>query len=147
MYYNVINLMEVSAINKIGGIIKERRLDRGWSKRALAEKAGISHSEVHRIENGDRENPSVPVLNKLAESLGIPKEDMLRLAGYKQDDGDVPMLEKAFPDLKTEKQKEAAQKIIDRLAQNSDMQDGDYDRLVEQMEMFLDHVKKRNNTN
>lgn len=41
-------------MSNVGEVIKERRLVKGMSKRALAEKAGISHSEVHRIENGER---------------------------------------------------------------------------------------------
>jgi transcriptional regulator with XRE-family HTH domain len=133
-------------MNSIGDLIKDRRLSKGWSKRALAEKAGISHSEVHRIENGERLNPSVPVLNALADALGIPKDDMLRLAGYKSDDGDIPMIEKAFPDLKTEKQQETAQKIIDGLARSGEMDDDYYDRFVEHMEMFIDHAKKKNSS-
>ncbi|MPM29652.1 hypothetical protein SDC9_76192 [bioreactor metagenome] len=134
-------------MNDIGDLIKDRRLSKGWSKRALADKAGISHSEVHRIESGERVNPSVPVLNALAEVLGVPKDDVLRIAGYKSDEGDIPMIERVFPDLKTEKQQETAQKIIDVLARSGDLDGGDYDRLIEQVEMFLDYVKKRNNTN
>ncbi|KQN96203.1 helix-turn-helix domain-containing protein [Paenibacillus sp. Leaf72] len=133
-------------MNSIGDFIKDRRLSKGWSKRALAEKAGISHSEVHRIENGERVNPSVPVLNALGEALGVPKDDLLRLAGYKSDEGDIPMIERVFPDLKTEKQQKTAQKIIDGLARSGDMDDVDYDRLVDQVEMFFDYVKKKNNT-
>jgi len=134
-------------MNSFGDLIKDRRLSKGWSKRALAEKAGISHSEVHRIEIGERVNPSLPVLNALAEALGVPKDDLLRLAGYKSDEGDIPMIERVFPDLKTKKQQQTAQKIIDGMARCGDMEDGDYDRLVDQMEMFFDYIKKKNNTN
>jgi len=133
-------------MNRIGSFIKDRRLAKEWSKRALAEKAGISHSEVHRIENGERTNPSVPVLYALAEALGIPKDEMLRQAGYKTDDGDVPLIEKVFPDLKTEKQQQTAQKIVDGLSRNSDLQDSDYDDLVRQVEMFLEYAKKKRNS-
>jgi len=133
-------------MNSLGDVIKDRRLSKGWSKRALAEKAGISHSEVHRIETGERANPSVPILNALAEALSIPKDDLLLIAGYKSDDGGIPMIERVFPDLKTEKQQQTAQKIIDGLARSSDMDDSDYDRLVEQMEMFFDYVKKKDDT-
>ena len=132
-------------MNQIGSIIKERRLARGWSKRALADVAKISHSEVHRIENGERANPSVPVLNSLADALGIPKDDMLRLAGYKEDDSEKTVLEKAFPALKTEKQKEAAQKIIDGLCRD-DFPEEDYDGLVRQVEMFLEYAAKQKDT-
>ena len=127
----------------LGDFIKERRLAKEWSKRKLAEKADISHSEVHRIENGERTNPSVPVLNALAEALGVSKDELLRIAGYKSDDGDIPLIEKMFPDLKTEKQQETAQKIIDGLSRNSDLQDVEYDNLVKQVEMFLDYAKKK----
>ena len=130
-------------MSNIGKFIKDRRLAKEWSKRALAEKAGISHSEVHRIENGERTNPSVPVLNSLAEALGIPKDEILRQAGYRTEDGDVPMIEKVFPDLKTEKQQETAQKIVDGLSRNSDLKDTDYDDLVRQVEMFLEYAKKK----
>ena len=133
-------------MNQLGSVIMERRLAKGWSKRALAEVANISHSEVHRIENGERENPSVPVLNSLADALGIPKDDMLRFAGYKQDDSDKTVLERAFPDLKTEKQKEAAQKIIDGLCRD-DFPEEDYDGLVRHVEMFLEYAKKQKDTN
>lgn len=133
-------------MNSLGEMIKDRRLSKGWSKRALAEKAGISHSEVHRIETGERTNPSVPVLNALAEALGIPKDDLLLIAGYKSDDGDILMIERVFPELKTEKQQQTAQKIIDGLARSGDMDDCDYDRLVEQMEMFFNYVKKKDDT-
>jgi len=132
-------------MSTLGEFIKERRLAKEWSKRALAEKSGISHSEVHRIENGERTNPSVPVLNALAEALGVPKDDILRLAGYKADDGDVPLIEKVFPDLKTVKQQQTAQKIIDGLARSSDLKDIDYDKLVDQVEMYLEYVKKNRN--
>ena len=134
-------------MNAIGDVIKDRRLSKGWSKRALAEKAGISHSEVHRIESGERVNPSVPVLNALAEVLSIPKDDLLRLAGYKSDEGDIPMIQRVFPDLKTEKQQTTAQKIIDILVHNIDLDEGDYDRIVDQVEMLIDYIKKKNNTN
>lgn len=130
-------------MSTLGEFIKERRLAKEWSKRALAEKSGISHSEVHRIENGERTNPSVPVLNALAEALGVPKDDMLRLAGYKADDGDVPLIEKVFPDLKTEKQQQAVKRIIDGLARNAELKDQDYDDLVRQVDMFLDYARKK----
>lgn len=134
-------------MSALGDYIKERRLSKEWSKRKLAEKSSISHSEVHRIENGERTNPSVPVLNALAEALGVPKDELLRVAGYKADDGDdIPLIERLFPDLKTDKQQETAQKIIDGLSRNTDLQDDEYDDLVRQVEMFLDYAKKKRDT-
>jgi len=133
-------------MSSIGEFIKERRLSKGWSKRALAEKAGVSHSEVHRVENGERMNPSVPVLYAIADALGVPKDEILRHAGYKSDDGDVPLIARLFPDLKTEKQQNTVQKIVDGLSRNTDLKDEDYDGLVRQVEMFLGHAKNSKNS-
>ncbi len=132
----------------IGDFIKERRNIKNLSKRALAEIAGISHTEVHRIENGDRENPSVKILSALAEPLSVTKEEMLRAAGYlTSDDNHISPIQKAFPDLRTDKEQKTVQKIVDGLARNSDLNDDDYDDLVDQVEMFLNHAKKKKKKN
>jgi transcriptional regulator with XRE-family HTH domain len=133
-------------MSKVGDFIRERRLAKGLSKRQLAEKAGISHSEVHRIENGERQNPSVPMLIALANALGIPQDDILVLSGYKTDDDNIPMIERVFPDLKTPKQQETAQKIVDGLSRNSQLKDAQYDELVRQVEMYLDYAKKNSDS-
>lgn len=131
----------------IGQFIKDRREAKEWSKRKLAIEANISHTEVHRIENGDRPNPSVAILTKLSDALGVAKEEMLKVAGYiDEHDESVSVIEKAFPDLKTEKQQKTVQKIVDGLARNSDLEDDDLDDLVDQMEMFLTYAKKKKNT-
>ena len=133
-------------MSKVGDFIRERRLAKGLSKRQLAEKAGISHSEVHRIENGERQNPSVPMLIALANALGIPQDDILVLSGYKTDDDNIPMIERVFPDLKTPKQQETAQKIVDGLSRNSQLKDAQYDELIRQVEMYLDYAKKNSDS-
>lgn len=134
-------------MNTLGEFIKERRLAKNLSKRALAEKAGISHTEVHRIENGERKNPSVPVLNSLADALGISKETLLQTAGYvNENQADVPLIERVFPDLKTEKQQNTVQKIVDGLSRSAELADTDYDDLVDQVEMFLAYAKKKRNS-
>ena len=133
-------------MSKVGDFIKERRMAKGLSKRQLAEKAGISHSEVHRIENGERQKPSAPMLIALANALGIPQDDILVRAGYKNGDDSTPLIEKVFPDLKTQKQQETAQKIVDGLSRNSGLKDAQYDELVRQVEMYLDYAKKNSDS-
>lgn len=133
-------------MSSVGEFIKERRLAKGMSKRALAEKAKISHSEVHRIENGERQNPSVPMLTALADALGIPRDDILMRAGYKSDTTNTPLIERVFPDLKTAKQQETAQKIVDGLSRNGNLTDSQYDELVRQVEMYLDYAKKNSDS-
>jgi transcriptional regulator with XRE-family HTH domain len=144
---SIIIVEEVGLMNTLGEFIKERRLAKGLSKRALAEKAKISHTEVHRIENGDRKNPSVPVLNALADALGVPQEFMLEMAGYVTNkDEQVPLIERVFPDLKSEKQKDTVQKIVDGLSRSNELVDKDYDDLVDQVEMFLAYAKNKKNS-
>ncbi|MEG6615213.1 helix-turn-helix transcriptional regulator [Peptococcaceae bacterium 1198_IL3148] len=131
----------------LGQFVKERRQAKEWSKRKLAIEAGISHTEVHRIENGERQNPSVPVLNALAEALGVAKEEMLQAAGYiDEQDQTVSLIEKVFPDLKTEVQRNALRKIVDGLARNADLEEGDAEDLVRQTEMFLAYAKSKKNS-
>ena len=132
-------------MNNLAEYIKDRRLNKGWSKRKLALEAGISHTEVHRIENGERKNPSVNILDSLAKALGLPKEEVLRMAGYIEEN-DIPLIEKVFPDIKSKKQQETVQRIVDGLARSTELQDQDYDDLINQMEMFLDYAKKKKNT-
>ena len=55
-------------------------------------------------------------------------------------------MEKVFPELKTEKLQDTAQRIIDGLARNTDLQNTVYDDLVSHMEMFLDYAKKNRDT-
>lgn len=67
---------------EIGKFIEARRTLKDLSIRQLAEKAGISHTEVWRLENGERKNPSPQVLKSLAPHLGITYEELMRRAGY-----------------------------------------------------------------
>ncbi len=67
---------------ELGKLIKELRKKRGFTQRQLAQLAGISNSEVKRIEDGVRKQPSQKVLKKLAKPLGIDYEELLKIAGY-----------------------------------------------------------------
>lgn len=49
-------------------VIRERS---GLSKTALAERAGVDRTLVHRIENGER-NATPTVIRKLADALDCP---------------------------------------------------------------------------
>ena len=49
-------------------VIRQRS---GLSKTALAERAGVDRTLIHRIENGER-NASVAVIRKLADALKCP---------------------------------------------------------------------------
>src|SRR5690606_33622228 len=53
---------------------------RNLSLREMREKTGISESYINRIENGNRECPSFPVIEKLASALGVEPVDLLEVS-------------------------------------------------------------------
>jgi transcriptional regulator with XRE-family HTH domain len=55
---------------QLGAKVRERRMARGFSRRALAQMAGVSEGILGRIEDG-RAALDVDVLAKLAEPLGL----------------------------------------------------------------------------
>lgn len=62
--------------------IKDLREKKRYSQRKLALLAGLSNTEIARIENGERKNPSPEVLEKLAAPLGVSYEELMAAAGY-----------------------------------------------------------------
>jgi transcriptional regulator with XRE-family HTH domain len=54
---------------RIRGGIRHLREDRGLSKRALAQRAGVDHSTITRIENGS--TPDTMTLLKVLHALGL----------------------------------------------------------------------------
>lgn len=125
----------------LGEYIKKKRMDAGMSRNLLASKAGISHTEVQRIETNERKLPSLKVLCALADALNVSQEEMLKVAGYAPTD-DIPAVERAFPGLKTRKQQETVEKIADGLSRNADLKDEDLDDLYKQVEMFIEYAKR-----
>ena len=130
----------------LGEFIKNRRNELKMSRNALGMKAGISHTEVHRIETGERKQPSLKVLCALSDALGVPQEDILKIAGYWPSD-DTSAVERAFPSLQTPKQRETVERIADGLSRNADLADEDLDDLYRQVEMFLDYKEKKKDSN
>jgi len=132
-------------MSAIGDRFKELRLEKGLSVREVADKAGISDTEVFRIETGKRVNPSAKILVSIGKALGMANDDVLRLSGLMEGDG-IPLIERAFPDMKTEKQQQTATRIIYRMSRNNSLQDEDYDGLMEHVEMFLDYAERKRNS-
>lgn len=54
-----------------GGLIRERRIELGWTQRELAESAGVSQSDLSKIENG-RLNPRWLIIHRLSSALVMP---------------------------------------------------------------------------
>lgn len=70
------------AAELLGSQVREARVERRWTVRELAERAGVSTSTLQKVERGD---PSVTlgVALDVASLVGVPlfTEDRSRLAG------------------------------------------------------------------
>ena len=69
-------------MNELGDYIKRIRTEKGMSIRKVSELADISHTEVKRIEDGVRKQPSPQVLRSLAAALNTSYRDLMSAAGY-----------------------------------------------------------------
>jgi transcriptional regulator with XRE-family HTH domain len=64
--------------NEIGSRLRAARERRGWSREALAFKAGISWSAIAQIESGRRRNARPGTLSALADALGVNLDYLVR---------------------------------------------------------------------
>jgi transcriptional regulator with XRE-family HTH domain len=64
--------------------LKSARAISGFTLMGLAEKAGISHATIQRLESGDR-FPSRGMVLKIAEAMGKSADDALFSAGFLPD--------------------------------------------------------------
>lgn len=129
----------------LGEFIKNRRKELGITRNLLATKAGISHTEVQRIETNERKQPSLKVLCALADSLSVSQEEMLKIAGYTPSDG-MSATQRAFPGLVTQKQQETVKKIADGISRNANLKDEDLDAIYNQVEMIINYVMGKRNS-
>lgn len=61
----------------LGGRVRGRREELGWSEQALADRTGLSKMQVHRIETGVRKKLSAGELAVLREALDLPLEELI----------------------------------------------------------------------
>ena len=66
----------------LAAFISEKRAGRGFSLRKLAELSDVSHTEIKRIEDGLRKQPSPAVLRSISVALGVSYEEIMEVAGY-----------------------------------------------------------------
>lgn len=68
--------------SSFGLYLKHMREQKKWSINQLADAAGISTSQISRIENGKRGVPKPQTIEKIAGALGISYAEMMDHAGY-----------------------------------------------------------------
>jgi transcriptional regulator with XRE-family HTH domain len=59
----------------LGSWLKDLRDRRGFSLRELADRSGVDHAYIYRLETGTKEAPSGVVVDKLVAALAAPKRD------------------------------------------------------------------------
>lgn len=59
----------------LGTWLKDLRNRRGLSLRDLADRSGVDHAYIYRLETGAKEAPSAAVVEKLLSALAPPKRD------------------------------------------------------------------------
>lgn len=73
-------------MSAIGDFLQNAREEQQLSIRSLAKLTGISHSEINKIENGERAMPSAMHLKAIAKVLGINQIECFKKAGYIDED-------------------------------------------------------------
>ncbi len=76
---------------RLEGVLKTAREQQGLSIRRLAQRVGVHHASLARIELGEQ-HPSTGTLRKLAGVLELDETDLFALAGYQP-----PELLPSFP--------------------------------------------------
>jgi len=68
-------------MTKVGKLVQKGREANNLSMRQLAELANVSHSDISRIESGEREVPNPKVLRKISKYIGINYNDLMYASG------------------------------------------------------------------
>ncbi|KAF5045674.1 helix-turn-helix protein [anaerobic digester metagenome] len=84
-------------MNNLAIFIKEHREKLNISKRKLSELSNVSHTEIQRLENGHRKNPSPPLLRSIANALNVRYEDIMEAAGYLDTMPGTPLIVAKMP--------------------------------------------------
>lgn len=106
----------------LGNYIAKQRTHKNLSIRKLSQLANVSHTEIARIESGERKHPSPLVLKNIAHVLGCNFLEMMRIAGYLEDDHHTESISSIFADLSTltKEEIEEVKKFIKRLRHKHD---------------------------
>lgn len=79
-------------MSNVGQLIKNKRESLGWSQKKLGLAAGLSDSEIMKIENGTRKKPNWTNLCRIAQALDSHPFELMLAAGYISDSDVHPIL-------------------------------------------------------
>ncbi|WP_025691984.1 transcriptional regulator [Paenibacillus zanthoxyli] len=96
--------------HEFGLYLKRLRESKGLTLSQLAVAAGISGSQISRIENGLRGVPKPATLRRLAEAMNASYEELMERAGYLQE---YEQMAEAIPEWATSKDKRDFKKMLE----------------------------------
>lgn len=66
----------------LGTKVRQLRKEMGWTQQKLADKAGVGHAYISRLERDGLKNPSADILLRLARTLKVDINHLYEAAGY-----------------------------------------------------------------
>lgn len=104
---------------KVGELVQKGREEQNLSMRQLAELAKVSHSDISRIESGEREVPNPKVLRKISKYIGVNYNDLMYASGLGAQVSPLnPYLIEHYKKLKGEDLKKALDSIESNMSNN-----------------------------
>lgn len=104
---------------KVGELIQKGREEQNLSMRQLAELAKVSHSDISRIESGEREVPNPKVLRKISKYIGINYNDLMYASGLGAQVSPLnPYIIEHYSKLRGEELKQALDRIESTIKNN-----------------------------
>lgn len=73
------SLHTVSLAKGFGNVVRDARLDAGWTQEELAHRAGVHRTYIGDLENG-RKSPTLDVVEALAAALGRAASELITAA-------------------------------------------------------------------
>lgn len=67
----------------LGAVIRDRRLERGWTQAHLAHEANVRQAQISAYERGEIKRPDPQTLYNLDAALGFDHGHLLSMAGWK----------------------------------------------------------------
>ena len=104
---------------KVGELVQKGREEQNLSMRQLAELAKVSHSDISRIESGEREVPNPKVLRKISKYIGSNYNDLMYASGLGAQVSPLnPYIIEHYSKLRGEELKQALDRIESTIKNN-----------------------------
>jgi transcriptional regulator with XRE-family HTH domain len=117
----------IVAMKTLGELLRQCRLDRGWTQEDLEERIGISQTHISQIETGQTQTPKFETLELFAEVFDLDLNHLKILAGY-------PLVILRNGDIESGKASPIPHRAIRFAVNSADFTDADWDEVEEMLE-------------